>query len=164
LKSGHNKGYQYKRVIREIDQTQSDIIDIRFESLVMNGFLNYIEVPGVGATSFLGPLMLKQQWKEAIDAILAHQSNDCAAAGAARQHWMRTNDARRSLAMFPPSCLAERAILSILRRKNASDYEGAFSAIPKALRLVYLHAFQVHFFNEDTDCRALCGIACSITE
>jgi len=115
-------------------------------SLQKNGFYNYVGVQkfGDGCNKDIGLHLLKSQWKAAIDSLLSPKSSDTVAIKAARDCWSEKGDAQRSLALFPGKYETERAILrSLVSRKGKNDYLCAVNAIPRHLRLLYVHTVQV---------------------
>ncbi len=67
------------------------------------------------------------------------------AGDAARAAFAEHRDARRALAEFPPEYRFERAILERLARGDPPA--RAFHALPRDLRLLFVHAYQAHLFN-----------------
>lgn len=106
----------------------------------------------VGVRSFdVGKAMLKEDFSQAIDLIMAGRSNQvytpCPEEIEAREIWTKTKDARQTLARFPKNASTmarERDLMrGMLRYDNALE---AIRCVHHNVRMFWIHAYQVRSF------------------
>jgi len=72
------------------------------------------------------------------------QSDDNEEIKVARKSWLEEGDAKKALSLFPHFCTAEKSILQFfVANEGTKDMLGALSLIPRTMRLMYVHAYQV---------------------
>ncbi|RCK66881.1 Multisubstrate pseudouridine synthase 7 [Candida viswanathii] len=164
LKLGDSNGNQFTIVIRDA-QTVDGKGDVEatvsscFESLKKNGFINYFGMQRFGSFSVstheYGKLLLTLNWEEFIEVLLSEQDAVAPASAEARRIWAETRDPEQALAALPHYFVAETAILKTLRHEtqnadkkySKNAYLKSIQAIPRNLRMMYVHAYQAYVWN-----------------
>ena len=112
---------------------------------------------GSTPTNSIGRHLLRGSWEEAIRLIIGGAGGDrfpdLSAARARFFNDLDADAALRAVPNYPPGCFppAERLLLEQLRR-NPRDPVGAIEAMPRNLRMLYIHAYQVGLASASQPC------------
>ncbi|KAJ3249859.1 hypothetical protein HDU77_007369 [Chytriomyces hyalinus] len=131
----------------------SEILSTSLKSLQENGFINYYGMQRFGTRSVsthqVGLAMLSSSWATAIELIMMPKGEERAEFAEARRLWVEEKNAKKSFYAFPRGCVAERAVMQAFMRETKGDYDylGALMAVPRNLRMMYLHSVQSFVWN-----------------
>lgn len=164
LKLGDLKGNEFIITIKdaqtnEAAKTIEESIKPILKSLSEDGFINYFGMQRFGTFSIsthqIGREILKSNWKEAVELILADQEVVFPKSIEARKIWKNTKNPTEALRKMPRKCSAEFSILSRLEKApkepngeySSNSYFTAIMGIPRNLRIMYGHSYQSYVWN-----------------
>uniref|UniRef100_A0A453FMN4 TRUD domain-containing protein n=1 Tax=Aegilops tauschii subsp. strangulata TaxID=200361 RepID=A0A453FMN4_AEGTS len=143
----------FKSVIAESE----DMIKVAVDGLIKNGFINYYGLQRFGSASvpthLVGATLLRGEWRSAVSLILDPREGECDDMNGVREHYKEHGDIDVAIRNFPRRLIAERAILQRLK-KYPGNYLQALMAIPRTLRLRYVHSYQSYLWNHAASMRA----------
>ncbi|KAF7862930.1 uncharacterized protein EAF02_010479 [Botrytis sinoallii] len=149
-------------------QSAEKVIGDAIKHLQTRGFLNYFGLQRFGTfaigTHEIGKLILKGNFKGAVDSLLAFNEDALAAAQSGQDSsTIGRDDMARALAIhkfretgrnsggrdsLPPRFSAERAIIQHMSsERKRNDYAGAILSISRHLRTMYVHGYQSFIWN-----------------
>ncbi|XP_071518346.1 pseudouridylate synthase 7 homolog [Panulirus ornatus] len=145
-------GNHYRIVLREVDGTDDEVIEA-VESLKTKGFINYYGTQPFGNNSVsmrgIGCELLKGNWQQAVNLILAPRDNDVPDLRRCHNTWKDTGDAEAALKMLCKGweSTVESQLLTGLTQMTGNDLVEALNRIPRTTRTLYLHAYQSWLWN-----------------
>lgn len=112
----------------------NEVLDTSLNSLHNSGFINYYGMQRFGTRSIsthqVGLAMLAGAWETAVDLVMMPKGDERPEYVEARNFWMEKRDYKQALRVFPRGCVAERAILqAMVKRQRGDDYFGALQAV-----------------------------------
>ncbi|XP_074292662.1 uncharacterized protein LOC141619546 isoform X2 [Silene latifolia] len=156
LQLGQLLGNRFTVTLRGVVADSEDTIRASADALGKNGFVNYFGLQRFGSgsipTHLIGAALLRGEWKAAIDMILDPREGEKDATRKIREQYKEDNDVNGALRRLPYYMVAERAILHGLK-KCPGDYLQALRAIPRTLRMMYVHSYQSYLWNNAASVR-----------
>lgn len=150
LRLGHLKGNRFVIRLREVDRGR--LADVRgiIEHLSRQGVPNYFGQQRFGTrgdTWQIGRAMLKQDWVEVISVMLGRPSDHDRGEVLKARRLFEEGRYEEAARTWPyPFADARRACVAMARTKGS--HKRAFFGIDKALKRLYLSAFQSYLFNK----------------
>ncbi|RCV14140.1 hypothetical protein SETIT_2G402100v2 [Setaria italica] len=145
LALGQLRGNRFAITLRNVVAESDDVIKAAVDGLSKNGFINYYGLQRFGSGSvpghFVGVALLRGEWRHAVSLILG-----------TRVHYKGHGDIDAALSGIPRYLTMERAMLQRLK-KYPGNYLQALMAIPKTLRLMYVHSYQSYLWNHAASMR-----------
>ncbi|KAG8479106.1 hypothetical protein CXB51_029856 [Gossypium anomalum] len=166
---GQLLGNRFTIVLRGVVADSEDTIQASAESLGRHGFINYFGLQRFGSgsipTHHIGATLLRGEWKAAASTILDPREGDILylhfifhsfwkinIISKAREYYKQTGDIDGTLKQLPRHLVAERAMLQCLK-KSPGNYLQALKAIPRTLRMMYVHSYQSYLWNHAASVR-----------
>ncbi|GMG99613.1 hypothetical protein Nepgr_001453 [Nepenthes gracilis] len=166
---GQLRGNRFTITLRGVIVDSEDTIRASADALGKHGFINYFGLQRFGSgtvpTHFIGATLLRGEWKTAVDLILDPREGDILlsflhavkttigdAVRKIREYYKESNDIDGTLRQLPHNMVAERAILQGLK-KCPGNYLQALRAIPRTLRMMFVHSYQSYLWNHAASIR-----------
>ena len=152
LRLGQHGGNRFTIVLRDVSGTGEAELEAALAALDATGFINYFGLQRFGnseafATHRLGIGLLKNDYQQVLEMILAPREGERPDERAVRDVWTSTQDAAAALKILPRHMSVERSVLEGIARHGKTDAQACLMRIPRSLRSMYLHAFQSLVFN-----------------
>ncbi|XP_026660556.2 pseudouridylate synthase 7 homolog isoform X2 [Phoenix dactylifera] len=143
-------GNRFTITLRGVVADSEDTIKEAANGLGRNGFINYYGLQRFGSgsvpTHLIGAALLRGEWKGAANLILDPREGERDIIREARVSYKEHGDIDLILKKLPRHLVAERAILQFLK-KCPGNYLQALKAIPRTLRMMYVHSYQSYLWN-----------------
>ncbi|KAG8055229.1 hypothetical protein GUJ93_ZPchr0001g32437 [Zizania palustris] len=153
---GQLMGNRFTITLRSVVVESEDVIKAAVDGLIKNGFINYYGLQRFGSgsvpTHLVGAALLKGEWRNAVRMILDPREGECDNINKVRECYREHGDVCMALQNFPRYLITERAILQRLK-KYPGNYLQAIMAIPRTLRLMYVHSYQSYLWNHAASMR-----------
>ena len=152
LELGDLRGNRFEIVLREVNCSKEQL---QAACLALNesGFVNYYGLQrfGIGGTlnHQIGCAALKGDWKGICDMMFRRKQNDREDISAVKSFYQAGSYLEASQSC-PRALSAERNVLEYLSKGDGNytnDFCGAINAVPKAIKLMWVHAFQSYIWN-----------------
>eukprot|EP00257_Ricinus_communis_P013254 XP_015570652.1 multisubstrate pseudouridine synthase 7 isoform X1 [Ricinus communis] len=153
---GQLLGNRFTVTLRGVVADSEDTIKGSADSLGRHGFINYFGLQRFGSgsvpTHLIGAALLRGEWKYAVSMILDPREGERDAVRMAREYYKESDDIDGTLRQLPRYLTAERAVLQCLK-KCPGNYLQALKAIPRTLRMMYVHSYQSYLWNHAASMR-----------
>uniref|UniRef100_A0A2P2LGW2 Uncharacterized protein MANES_09G154600 n=1 Tax=Rhizophora mucronata TaxID=61149 RepID=A0A2P2LGW2_RHIMU len=153
---GQLLGNRFTITLRGVVADSEDMIKASADSLGRCGFINYFGLQRFGSgsvpTHLIGAALLRGEWKSAVSLILDPREGERDEVRKARECYKETNNIEGTLKQLPRHLIAERAIVQCLK-KCPGNYLQALKAIPRTLRMMYVHSYQSYLWNHAASMR-----------
>ncbi|XP_024962160.1 multisubstrate pseudouridine synthase 7 isoform X2 [Cynara cardunculus var. scolymus] len=133
-----------------------DTVKAAADALGKHGFINYFGMQRFGTgsvpTHLIGSKLLRGEWKAAVSVILDPRDGEKDDIRRIRDYYKESEDIDETLRQLPRYLVAERAILQCLK-KCPGNYLQALKAVPRTLRMMYVHSYQSYLWNHAASMR-----------
>lgn len=167
LKLGDLSGNEFTITLRDVkpaveESTSAELHTIVaqcFDSLDKHGFINYFGMQRFGSFSVpthqLGVALLQEDWGKCVDLLLSEQEVCAPGTMDMRKIWKEKRDPKEASKALPRHFVAENCVLKVLsneqqdseKKYKPHSYLKSLLAIPKNLRMMYVHAYQSYVWN-----------------
>jgi tRNA pseudouridine13 synthase len=146
LHLGDLSGNRFTITLRNI-QAADDVVARSMASFEQFGFINYFGLQRFGRSSavpthHIGRALLRDEFSKVVDLILGPLVGEEDETSRARQCWTESHDAIATMRLFPTKCIVERQLLQGLVA-FPNDFQNAITGLPRNMRMLYGHAYQV---------------------
>ncbi|QHO45512.1 multisubstrate pseudouridine synthase 7 [Arachis duranensis] len=153
---GQLSGNRFTITLRGVVADSEDTIKASADALGRHGFINYFGLQRFGSgsvpTHLIGAALFRGEWELAVDMILDPRDGEKEAIAKARKYYKDGKDIEGTLRQLPRYLVAERAVLQNLK-KSPGNYVQALKAIPRTLRMMYVHSYQSFLWNHAASTR-----------
>ncbi|XP_059652720.1 multisubstrate pseudouridine synthase 7 isoform X2 [Cornus florida] len=153
---GQLYGNRFTVTLRGVIADSEETIKASADALGRRGFINYFGLQRFGSgsvpTHSIGASLLRGEWKTAVSMILDPREGEKDAIRRVREYYKESDDIEGTLRQLPYHLVAERAILQCLK-KCPGNYLQALKAIPRTLRMMYVHGYQSYLWNHAASMR-----------
>ncbi|XP_020086834.1 multisubstrate pseudouridine synthase 7 isoform X3 [Ananas comosus] len=149
-------GNRFTITLRGVVADSEETVKTAADGLGKNGFINYYGLQRFGSgsvpTHLVGAALLRGEWKDAVYLILDPREGERADVREAREFYKEHGNIDATLRKLPRHLVAERAVLQCLK-KCPGNYLQALKAIPRTLRMMYVHSYQSYLWNHAVSMR-----------
>jgi len=157
LRLGDLSANEFRLVIRNIEGMEESEMEKLLERISTHGFINYYGMQRFGSNSIptylIGRALLRSDYGEAVSLILMPRPGEREDVLAAREYFARTRDIQGALARMPNFMRPEIAALQQLKTMGINAFKNAIEAIPRSMRMMYVHAYQSYVWNHMASAR-----------
>lgn len=155
LKIGHLRGNRFTIRVRGVDQSALPASQAILDLLARRGVPNRYGPQRFGQrgnSAQLGRSIVRRDARGFIDSFLGKPHPAESETGQAARQQFDTGQWSEALSLFPYSMADERKALQTLIRTEG-DYQRAYAAVPKRLKVFLLSAYQSELFNRVLEVR-----------
>nr|XP_043616560.1 multisubstrate pseudouridine synthase 7 isoform X2 [Erigeron canadensis] len=149
-------GNRFTITLRGVVADSEDTVKTAADALGKHGFINYFGMQRFGSgsipTHLIGAKLLKGEWEEAVRMILDPRDGERDDIRSIREYYKESEDIDGTLRQLPRFLVAEKAILQCLK-KCPGNYLQALKAVPRTLRMMYVHSYQSYLWNHAASMR-----------
>ncbi|KAJ0625212.1 putative tRNA pseudouridine(13) synthase [Helianthus annuus] len=142
---GQLHGNRFTITLRGVVADSEDTVKAAADALGKHGFINYFGMQRFGTgsvpTHLIGAKLLRGEWKEADDIRRI------------REYYKESEDIDGTLRQLPRFLVAEKAIVTAVLKKSPGNYLQAMKAVPRTLRMMYVHSYQSYLWNHAASMR-----------
>ncbi|KAJ0726764.1 putative tRNA pseudouridine(13) synthase [Helianthus annuus] len=153
---GQLHGNRFTITLRGVVADSEDTVKAAADALGKHGFINYFGMQRFGTgsvpTHLIGAKLLRGEWKEAVSMILDPRDGEKDDIRRIREYYKESEDIDGTLRQLPRFLVAEKAILQCLK-KSPGNYLQAMKAVPRTLRMMYVHSYQSYLWNHAASMR-----------
>lgn len=153
---GQLLGNRFTVTLRGVTADSEHTIKAAADALGKRGFINYFGLQRFGSGSVpthnIGAALLRGEWKTAVSMILDPREGEKDVIAIAREYYKESKDIDGTLRRMPRHLVAERAVLQSFK-KFPGNYLQALKAIPRTLRMMYVHSYQSYLWNHAASAR-----------
>lgn len=153
---GQLYGNRFTITLRGVIADSDESVKASADGLEKHGFINYFGLQRFGSgsvpTHLIGATLFRGEWKAAVSMILDPREGEKDYIREVREYYKESDDIEGTLKQLPRHLVAERAILQCLK-KSPGNYLLALKAIPRTLRMMYVHSYQSYLWNHAASMR-----------
>ncbi|KAL8265860.1 hypothetical protein R6Q59_003204 [Mikania micrantha] len=153
---GQLHGNRFTITLRGVVADSEDTVKAAADALGKTGFINYFGMQRFGTgsipTHLIGAKLLRGEWKVAVSMILDPREGEKDDIRRIREYYKESEDIDGTLRQLPRYMVAEKAILQCLKT-SSGNYLQALKAVPRTLRMMYVHSYQSYLWNHAASMR-----------
>ena len=153
LTLGALSGNEFCIALRDVQGVQAAEVEAGVRGLQQRGFLNYYGMQRFGTGSVpshvVGRAMLRGDWKLTVSLLLAVREGEREDVKKAREYLRDTADVLGCLDRMPRSQRLERQLMEAMRDMGVTALSNAVAALPRDMRLMFVHAWQSFSVERD---------------
>jgi tRNA pseudouridine13 synthase len=147
---GDLKANVFEITVRGIEKGETEKIERSLERVKKKGLINFFGEQRFGNrnnTHLVGMEILRNNLKEAVWLYLVGEGNEDDEISGFRRRLRESGDIKTGLSECP-QVLGNEIILMNHLVRDSDDYAGALRRLPKKFRMILVHAYQSHLWNE----------------